>query len=124
MIVRRYEPSDFDQVAGWAKKWDAEYTAEQLPLTGFIIDGHAAYFLYETDSTCCWLENMICNRDLDRAAREKALGLIVDALLTEAKDLGFKVAYASTSITAIALRAQKHGAHVTPNQMLLTLKLD
>ncbi len=125
MIVRRYNATDdFEQVKSWGKGWRADYNADQFPEVGFIVEGVAAYFLYQTDSTCCWLENMVTKKDVDHHVREEALELIIDAILTEAKALGFTVAYASTDRYQVALRAKKYGATVQPNHLLLTLKLD
>jgi hypothetical protein len=124
LIARRFEPKDFDQVNAWAKEWGSSYEPDQLPAIGYIVDGIAAYFLYQTDSKCCWLENLIAKKDIEYHVRDKALSLIIDEILDEAKRLGFKVAYASTSRYQVALRAKKYGAMVEPNHMLLTLKLN
>jgi len=123
--VRYYDPtSDFETIKAWGKEYGADYSADQFPQCGFIVDGVAAYFLYETDSTCCWLENMIAKKDVDHITREAAFDLIIPAILDEANRLGFRVAYASTNRYQVALRAKKYGANVQPNHMLLTLKLN
>lgn len=124
MIVRRYEPKDFEQIRSWGKQYGAEYSADQFPEVGFIVDDVAAYFLYQTDSMCCWLENMVAKKDVDNHVREQALELIIDAILKEAKERGFKVAHASTNRYAVALRAKKYGARVDPMHMHLTLNLN
>lgn len=123
MIVRRYEDKDFEQIREWGLQWGADYDEDQFPHIGFIIDGVAAYFLYQTDSSICWLENMIAKRGIDQALKSKALDLLVDAIILEAKELGFTVAYATTDIVSVAKRAKENGAFIKPAQILITKDL-
>lgn len=120
MIARKYDYlSDFEQIHEWGLQWGEKYKPSQFPLTGFIVDGVAAYFLYSTDSSVCWLENMVSNKGVSDEVRNEALDLIVEALLREAKDRHFDVAYATTNIIPIIKRAKEAGAHVKPAQCLL-----
>lgn len=124
MIARRYEPSDFEQIKAWAKEgWNRDYEADQFPKTGFIVDGLAAYFLYSTDSSVCFLENLISNKSADQNQRREAVDLVTKAIIKEAQDLGFKVAYATTGIPLVVVRAMMAGAQAIPKQTLLIKKL-
>ncbi len=123
MKARRYERSDFADLKLWGEEWGAEYREDQFPLNGFIVEGIAAYFLYSTDSSVCWLENMIARRGIKESVRNEALELLIDAILKEASDLGFTVAYATTDIVSVAKRAKEHGAIIRPAQILLTKDL-
>jgi len=123
MIVRRYQIKDFAQIKAWGAEWGAQYDESQFPSTGFIIDGIAAYFLYSTDSSCCWLENMICKKGTDKFIKSRALDLLVDAILKEAKTLGYVVAYATTDIPSVLKRAKSNGALLKPLQFLVTKDL-
>ncbi len=116
-------PDDFDQIAAWGAEWGAEYREDQFPLTGFIVDGVAAYFLYQTDSSICWLENMIARRGVHEDTKNFALELLIDAILKEASELGFTLAYATTDVISVAKRAKEHGAIIRPGQILLTKDL-
>ncbi len=118
MICRRYKPEDFTQIKEWGEKWDAEYNEDQFPSVGFIVDGVAAYFLYSTDSSVCWLENMVSNRGIDEKTRDQALGLLIDAILKEAKTLGYHVAYAATIYVTIAKRAKLANATIQPGFLI------
>ena len=121
MQVRRYEPKDFAQIAQWALEgYNVDYSEDQFPKTGFIVDGVAAYFLYSTDSSVCFLENMISNKAADRMDKHLALNLIIDAILKEAADLGFKIAYGTTDIPSVIYRATTWGAKAKPKQTVLT----
>lgn len=123
MIVRRYQPEDFDQVRKWGLEWGAQYDEEQFPDTGFIIDKVAAYFLYSTDSSVCWLENMISKKGLEKAVRARACDLLIHEALKTAEELGFTVAYATTDIASMAKRARAFGAQIKPNQILIVKDL-
>lgn len=123
MIVRRYESQDFEQIKEWGKEFGSDYKEDQFPKTGFIVDGIAAYFLYSTDSSVCWLENMISKRGVDQRVKNQALELIIEAILKEAKELGFRVAYASTDNYIVAKRSIKHGAKIKPGLLLMTKEL-
>jgi hypothetical protein len=120
MTVRPYEPRDFPQVEAWGKEYGTEYREHQFPKTGFIVDGVAAYFLYSTDSSCCWVENMIANKHVSKETRDEALDLIIQAILTEAEKLGFKIAYATTDLVPVMVRAIEYGAIIKPLQVLIT----
>ena len=123
MIVRRYEIEDFKQIRLWGEQWGAVYNEEQFPNTGFIIDGVAAYFLYSTDSTVCWLENMVSRKGLEKAVRSRACDLLIDAAFNEAIAQGFSVAYATTDLISMAKRARAFGAQIKPQQFLITKDL-
>lgn len=123
MNVRPYKPEDFEQIKSWGEKYNAVYDPELLPPCGFIVDGVAAYFLYETLSKVCFLENMIANKDVDDATKDKALTLIVEAIIIEATKRGFKLAYACTNIPKVVERAILNGAKFEPKYVLLTKKL-
>lgn len=123
MIVRKYEPQDFAQIAQWGKSHETEYTESQFPKTGFIVDGLAAYFLYTTDSSICFLENLVSNNDANFTDRRDAIKLVIDAALTEAKEKGFQVAYATTDIPTVIARATKYGCEFKTNQTLITKSL-
>lgn len=125
MIVRRYMPRDFEQIKEWALTgFDTEYDSNQFPKTGFIVDGIAAFFLYRTDSTVCFLENMISNREACPIMKDKALDLLLEAAFKEAKAQGFKVAYATTNNPKVISRAIKHRVQIDIKHTLLTKNLN
>ncbi len=123
MKARRYEPDDFEQIEKWAKGWDTTYRAHQFPKTGFIVDGLAAYFLYKTDSSVCFLENLISNKGADDVFRQRAIREVTQAVLKEAEALGFRVAYATTDVPSVILRAAGMGCTIDPKQTLITKTL-
>lgn len=119
-MVRRYTSSDFPTLQEWGKAWDIQYKEEYLPPIGFIVENTAAYFLYTTPSKVCFMENMISNRECPKEEVDKALELIVEAILIEAKELGFEVAHACTNVGAVVMRSLKSNCKVSPNYALIT----
>lgn len=122
-MLRRYEPTDFPEIESWGKQWDIKFDEAAIPPKGYIVPGVAAYFLFETPSTTCFLENMVSNREVDKEIVHKALDLITEAILKEAKELGFTRAIATTDNSAVVLRAVKSGAKAHANQVLLNKTL-
>ena len=120
-MVRKYVDGDFEHLQRWGKQWGAEYDKDLFPPLGYIYPGVAAYFIYETDSKACWLENMVCNPDVPKELREVALQAVVTEVLKEVSRLGYKVAYATTDIAPLIERAKQHNAKATEGQTLLTL---
>ncbi len=122
--VRRWnKEKDFNQVWAWGLQYNEDYRIELFPDVGFIVDGVAAYFLYQTDSKVCWLENMVSNKKADPKIKDEAIQKISIAILQEAKDLGFKVAYATTDNVSVIKRAVTLGAKARSAQILLTKDL-
>ncbi len=120
MQARKYEPSDFPTIEVWGAQWGSEYKEHQFPKVGFIVDGIAAVFLYQSDSSCCWLENMISNKEAPKEKKAVAVDLLIQAVLQEASDLGFKIAYATTDNVPLVLKLKEYGGMIKPLQMLLT----
>ncbi len=119
--LRRYENRDLEQLNRW---YDLRHCPKVdnslLPGVGFIADEMAAGFLYQTDSSLCLLDGYVSNPLTYKEDRDKALNCITQALLTEAKRLGFKKILAFTTVEAIATRAMINGFHLEGPQILLT----
>lgn len=117
--MREYQDSDFEEIESWGKQWDTRYIKSQLPPTGLIVPGLCAYFMYETNSSVCFLENLISNRSADKELVAKALEEIVPALFKMAKDKGYTVAYACTDNPEVIKRALRVGAAVKASHALM-----
>lgn len=117
--ARRYHPRDWDLIKSWGAEWGAEYEEALFPTVGFLVENIAAYFLYQTDSNVCYLENLISKKSASAEEKSQAFKLLIDAILKEAADLGFTVAYATTNIIPVMLLAKEHGAEIRPGQCLL-----
>lgn len=123
MVCRRYQAYDFDQVREWGRHYGAEYEEDRFPEVGFIVEGVCAYFLYETNSSICFMENLVANKYAERADRGRAIDLVTEAVVSEARRLGYKTAYATTDLPGVVFRALSMGASSKPKQTLLTKTL-
>ncbi len=114
----------FEQVRAWLRFRDEEMTPEALPRTGFIIPGKVAGFLYRTDSSVAWIENLVAAPTLEREERNKLVDAIVTAISQKAKALGFKRLVGYTVLDVVVRRAKRHGfQHVGGGFELIALQL-
>lgn len=115
----------FAQVLRWFELFGETMIPEALPQTGYIVPGVAAGFLYRTDSSVCWLESLIANKDVPKEERTRALDVVVVALTRDAKKLGFKTLLGSTQLEAVVKRAQRLGwSYMGGGFHLIGLQLD
>ncbi|MDC0712174.1 hypothetical protein POL68_27150 [Stigmatella sp. ncwal1] len=115
----------FEQILRWNQARKEVLTADILPQTGFILPGKAAGFLYRTDSSVAWIENLVAAPELNREQRSVAIDAIVKAVSDEARKLGFKMLLGYTVLDVVVKRAQRLGfAHVEGDFKLVALQLN
>lgn len=92
MNVEKYIPEKHnDMLKLWYKQWNLPIDQiEILPNTGMVIDNICALFLYETNSSVCFLENFVSNKFIDEDIRQKGFYLICLAMEEWVKFLGYK----------------------------------
>lgn len=84
--------------------------AEMLPTFGLVVDNCAMGFLYQTDSSLCFIENYVANPEKkDTEERNLALDKLTEELAAVAKRMGYKYLWSHTACPAIVERAKKHG---------------
>lgn len=106
--MRFYEESDYLMIAEWMKDRGLKMCPqEDLPQIGVIVPGKAVAFLYQTDSSVCYIESLISNRKASDS--DNALNLVVKGVLEAAKDLGYKTIFSSTKLDAVVNRAVELG---------------
>lgn len=122
----RYVPElHFDSIKDWLRFWNDTMTPEALPQTGFIIPGKAAGFLYRTDSSLAFIENLVAAPGMSREERTVHVDAIVAAICVEAAKLGFKILLGYTELDAVVKRAERFGfIHVASNVQVVALPLD
>ena len=79
--------------------------APMLPVIGFVEEGVAAGFLVRTDTTLALLDGFVTNPAAQSNHKDIALDDIVDAIIEEARFLGFTALMAITKSEAIKARA-------------------
>ncbi|MBL8951311.1 MAG: hypothetical protein JNK82_11070 [Myxococcaceae bacterium] len=118
MTVERYEEAK--HYADFAKWYTARLNGaagpEFLPKVGFVSPGVAMGFLYQTDSKIVFVEGMVGNPDVSSAVRKAGLDEVSQALIAEARALGFKAMHATSDVKAIVARAASLGFAVDPSQ--------
>lgn len=87
--MRLYQPSDYETVKQWWIDWNWQPVPEHaLPNIGAIIDGKAAAWLYQTDSSIAIIDWFISSKD--KEGREEAKIAIIEGLSGIAKELGYQ----------------------------------
>jgi hypothetical protein len=99
----------FDEINSWFQARTEVLTPESLPKIGYVIPGKAAGFLYQTDSSIAWIENLVAAPTLGKEERNELIDLIVLAVGEEARRRGFKVLLGYTVLDAVVKRAQRLG---------------
>ncbi len=92
--MRKFTCRDMPQLAEMYASWghpECCPSFAELPLTGYIVDGQAAMFMYATDSTICTFEHAITFRGA--AGHTDAIHRLVDALMVDARARGFTKVY-------------------------------
>ncbi len=114
--VVSYQPEKhLEQLSNWAKQWNwGPDVLSMMPTTGLIIEGVCATFLYETNSSVCFMEGFICNKEVEGVERDECLDLIVTSLFQLAKEKGFKYMKGDSRYQAVIDRALKLGFHLSP----------
>lgn len=108
--MRLYESDDYAALKSWFQARGVSAPAPSaLPRLGVIVDGIAAGFLIQTDTSIACIDFYISNPEIEPHRRDHALDLITKALLKHAKRLGFKYVKSTTYLDVIAKRAKAHG---------------
>lgn len=121
--VIQYKPEFHQaQIQHWITQWGMDETVvEFLPTTGFIIEGLAAIFIYETNSLVCYIEGFISNRNIKIS--DAVLNRLGQTAIDAAKEKGFKRMIAITELPVVAERAVGLGFKKQSKQDLLQRKL-
>lgn len=80
-----------------------------LPNCGYLVQGLAAGFLYQTDSDVAFIENFISNPKAPWNQRGAALDAVTQSLVEFAKSTGIRHLMALTTSQAIYERAVRFG---------------
>ena len=117
-------PFDIDahlgEVNGWSiARGEALTTPEMLPKVGFIVEGVAAGWLYQTDSALGIIENFVTNPEAPARRRWVAVDELATALERHAKSLGIQALKITTGHRSIGRIAIRHGcAYLGPAHVL------
>lgn len=107
---------DLGTINGWMKGHDKRgFVAEELPTIGFIVDGVAAAFLYQTDSSVGILENFVSNPEASPQQVASALDKIVKELKFAASKEGIDRLLVFSKVRSIGKRIGRLGFELKGN---------
>ena len=124
--MRKFEPTDYEQLVRWWNKWEfPPPPLSLLPPTGYIIPGLAAGFMYLTDAPIGWMEWVVCNPDADKKERSKALDEVINKLDAFGKSRDKVVSFTSSNSESYISRLKRLGyvvGDVNTTQLMRNLK--
>lgn len=109
-MVEKFKASHYQKLHLWWSKRKLEPVPYNLlPKIGYVVDDCVAGFLYQTDSTLCFMDSFISNPSASKSERELALDSLERELIKIAKLLGFEKIIAMTKHEKMKSRAQARG---------------
>lgn len=125
IVVSAYQPSFYDHVA-YLHESNSSELLETLPQIGYVAtEGSivvAAGFLRQVEGNMALLDTLATNKDCSPDMRHEGIAAVVDALISNAKQLELKYFMAFTVDDGIIKRAFDLGFAIT-NQRLIILDL-
>lgn len=115
MQIRKFEmDKDYDDLASWWQAWKfTPLPPAFLSTNGFVaeMDGRkiGVVFVYMSDSAICWLEWLTTNPQANREERTAALDMLVQAVVSYAKDNHYLGIFTSTIHPSLKRLYPKHG---------------
>lgn len=110
MKARSYQKSDKEQLDSFYHSRNMPTLPESfLPKHGAIVDGLAAGFLYLSEGNLAFIEGLISMDHVPTMDRSRALDLVTEMLLEDAKRLNVKKVMAYTESQAVLNRAISFG---------------
>lgn len=101
--IRPLQESDYDEILlGWWKDWEWQAPPKDaLPREGtgglMVFDNEepvCAGFMYLSNSSVCWVDWIISNKEYRKPERAECITLLIDSLTYMAKQSGGKYSYA------------------------------
>ncbi len=109
MEVRAIEASDMEAIDTWQALHNWQIRSDVLPETGFIIEGIAAGWVYETNSPVAILEPVIGNPLASKALRTEGLDRLLNHMVKWSQAQGYKHLVAATSHPSFINRSTDYG---------------
>jgi N-acetylglutamate synthase-like GNAT family acetyltransferase len=115
MKTRLYTPADYTTVGPWFTAHKTQPVPETiLPKCGIVVEEEglllAAGWLYQDNSVgVAWLAWLVSNPDIPRSCVETALGRLLRASESVAKDLGYGVLFTMTNRPSLGRWLQRQG---------------
>lgn len=102
MDIRKYVVDDYDVINEWWQEHGSfAPDKHHLPKNGIIVydvENIAAGFLYNTDSSICVFEFVICNPNVSKEKRDEGLDLLIKGAIEWAENNEYSLIYTSIGI--------------------------
>lgn len=122
--MRRYCPSDYDEVCAWYEARGMNPPdRSMLPQVGYIVPGVAAGWLCQTDCDLAFLDGYVTHPEASKERRHDALDAITGALLEDAGNRGFKTVLVLSKDEGIIARAGRHGMELATHTYRMLRKV-
>jgi hypothetical protein len=113
MEAMLYSPSQHKQILlNWFEQWKIPPVAyDTLPDTGLMVAKDGVYlcalFLYHTNSTRCYIENLISNKEASDEDRRAAINLVFETMYEVVKAFGYKETLSYSRFPEVINRARE-----------------
>jgi hypothetical protein len=120
MDIRIAEHTDYETLKDWWGFW--RFPAPSRPslpqyqqgyFNGLIVSYNgkdiAAGFLYETNSSMCWIEYIVTNPKTSSEEREEAILRVLEELSSSARELGYSIVFSSLKNESLIGKYKKSG---------------
>ncbi len=122
--IRKYKDSDFELINSWYEKRNLQPVDKIfLSSNGYIVDDIVAVWLYKTDSSIAWIENLITNPDAKTYERSRSIDYLLIHVCNEARSMGFKAIIGLTKLAAVSNRCKSLGFKTIENYKFLSKSL-
>lgn len=114
-IIPYNQDAHYELLSPWFNHyWGATPPADMLPDDGYLIYSDSngpvvAGFIYKTNSKLCWVEHVIGNPEADKEERKEGIHVLIDALTSRSKALGFRYAFTATTHQNMIGYYKEHG---------------
>jgi hypothetical protein len=108
-VITEFVLRDLDRLNGYLRDYGIdELEDDDLPKVGFASE-HAFGFVMQTDTSHCFLEYLVGDKNCSIEERNDSLNEVVSACVKAARELNFKSIHGITQFNAVVSRAVDHG---------------
>lgn len=106
---RKYSISDIKTLNEWYAAHRLDVPEEDMfPEIGYLVPEIGCGFIYQTDSSLCFIDGYISNPESTGDERRDAFDIITQNLLIAAKEAGFRAILAYTENMQIKKRCERY----------------
>lgn len=128
MKLRPYQPDDYWALVSWlGARGITPWEREAIPEVGYLVStewvGVAMGFLRRIEGGGVMIDGLCTNPNVGSKDRDRAINLLVDKLISTAKELKCRGIVSFTEDTNTIERSKRFGFSVKTNQTIISLGL-